>query len=60
MIGGTAPGPTTISEGSYGSGNVNIQIVTISTGFQFRANGNVGENMNLQGFAEVTFFPNSI
>jgi len=57
---GTAPGPTTIAEGSYGSGNVNIQIATITNGFQFRANGNVGENMNLNGFAEVTFFPNSI
>jgi len=60
LITGTAPGPTTVAEGSFGSGNTTIQILPISTGFQFRANGNVGENMNLQGFAEVTFFPNSI
>lgn len=60
LIGGTSPGPTTIAEGVYGSGNANISIVTISTGFQFRANGITGENMNLHGFAEITFFPNAI
>ena len=61
LVAGGAPGPTNTIEGSYGVGaNVNIQVVIISNGFQFRCNGSNGENMNLNGFAEVTFFPNSI
>lgn len=57
---GTAPGPTIVAEGQYGSGNTTISITTGASYFQFNANGNVGENMNLNGFVELTFFPNSI
>tara|TARA_R110000803_G_scaffold78350_3_gene143509 strand:+ start:2690 stop:4636 length:1947 start_codon:yes stop_codon:yes gene_type:complete len=59
LINGTTPTVTNI-EGSVGSMSVTIAIVTISTGFQFRASGKVSSATNLNGFAEITFFPNNI
>ena len=59
---GTLPTTDNI-EGMVGSANVNISIVTISSpkpSFQFRANGSVAKNMNISGFAEITFFPNTV